>query len=187
MTKATLRNKQTVVDILVESFNDNKSVVSTTGGKEKRMHALMAYAFKTCLAQGFVYLSADRKACALILLPDKKTTTLKSIWNDVLFCIKGLYLFNILKVLKREKLISKKQPGNHIYHLWFIAVARKHQNNGAVSSLPQKVLADASLKNRPLVLETSDLKNISWYNKFGLSVYDQLSLGYDLYFLKSAS
>jgi hypothetical protein len=48
--------------------------------RKKRINALMAYSFEVCLMFGEVWLSADRRACALILYPDQKKITLKAIW-----------------------------------------------------------------------------------------------------------
>jgi len=85
MIKANYNDKSLVVDILSKSFATNKSVNFVAQQDSKRLDrikVLMEYFFEICNMFGEVYLSEDRKACALILYPDKKSTNLKSIYWD---------------------------------------------------------------------------------------------------------
>ncbi len=41
--------------------------------------------------------------------------------------------------------------------------------------------------NRPIYLATSTMKNLPWYKKSGFEVYNELDLGYNLFFLKRES
>ena len=70
-------DRKLVVDILTKSFQDNKSVnyvVKQDSKVSKRIESLMEYSFDMCDAFGEVWISDDRKGCALILLSDKKKT-----------------------------------------------------------------------------------------------------------------
>lgn len=71
-----------------------------------------------------------------------------------------------------------------MYYLWFVGVAPNHQNMGIGSTLIKEVIKEAHFQNRPVFLETSTLKNIPWYEKFGFKIYNQLDLGYQLFFMK---
>jgi len=82
MKKADYQDKNLVVDILTKSFDTNQSVnyiVKQDKKRIKRVCALMDYSFEVCNLFGNVFLSDNKKACALILYPDKKKTTFKSI------------------------------------------------------------------------------------------------------------
>jgi hypothetical protein len=46
------------------------------------------------------------------------------------------------------------------------------------------VISEGASKQRPIYLETSTLKNIPWYEKFGFTVYDKLDFGYELFCMK---
>ncbi len=93
MVKAEYNEKALVVDILTKSFDTNQSVnyiIPQGDNKEKRIRTLMDYSFEVCYLFGDVFLSDDKKACALVNYPDKKKTALKSILLDIkliLFCI----------------------------------------------------------------------------------------------------
>ncbi|HWY37596.1 MAG TPA: GNAT family N-acetyltransferase [Bacteroidia bacterium] len=187
MIKVKSDDKTLIIDILSRSFDDNQSVNYIVKQDEKRIRrirSLMDYSFEMCYQFGEVLLSDDRKACALILYPHLKTITLKSIWLDIKLTIQAIGLGGIKKALKREKKIKAKQPNKDMAYLWFVGVDPFYQNKGIGSNLIRMIIQYVNDKNLPIYLETSTLKNIPWYERFGFQVYDELNLGYPLYFLK---
>ncbi|MBO9682086.1 MAG: GNAT family N-acetyltransferase [Flavisolibacter sp.] len=187
MVKANFSEKETIVNILAQSFDDNKSVnyiIKQDGKRRERIRKLMAYAFDVCNAFGAAYLTEDKKACALIVFPDKKKTTLKSMLWDIRLVANCVGLEGVSKTMSREKKIKTLQPDESLYYLWFIGVNPEEQNKGIGSLLLNEIIRDAEQKNRTLCLETSTQKNIPWYQKFGFNIYNELDLGYKLYFLK---
>ena len=187
MIHANPTDKTLVVDILVKSFNDNKSVnyiVKQDGKRAGRLRKLMEYAFDKCSLFGDIFLSDDKKACALVVLPDQKKTTIQSISLDLNLVLSVIGLLNVKKALNRETRISQLHPKTPYYFLWFLGVEPLEQNKGIGSKLLREVIADAVSKGRPIYLETFTLKNIPWYEKFGFAVYNKPDLGYDLHCLK---
>src|SRR5882672_8773771 len=180
MIKANFKDKDLIVDILAKSFDDNKSVnyiVKQDKKRAERMRKLMAYSFEICYLFGDVFLSDDKKGCVLIVLPDKKKTTLKSIGLDAGLALSVIGLSNIRKAMAREAQINKLHPKRPIYYLWFIGVDPLAQKKGVGTKLLKEIINEAKFKGRPIYLETSTLKNIPWYEKFGFTVYNKLDLG----------
>lgn len=187
MIRASYKDKSLVLDILTRSFDDNKSVnyiVKQDGRRVQRIKKLMEYAFDTCYLYGDIFLSDNKEGCALVLLPDKKKITFQSILLDVQLAISCIGLFNIKKALDRETKIKKRYPKEPIYHIWFIGVHPKAQNTGIGGALLREVINEGRVRQRPVYLETSTLKNLPLYQKFGFEIYDQLDLGYTLFFLR---
>ena len=187
MIEANYNDKTLIVDIITSSFNDNKSVnyiIKQDSKREQRLKSLLEYSFDVCYLFGAVFLSDDKKGCALILFPDKKKNSLKSVMLDVNLILKSIGLANVLKATHRETTIKKLQPKGLFYYLWFIGVEPKEQHQGIGSGLLSDIIKQGSSKQRTICLETSTLKNISWYEKFGFKVYNRLDLGYELFFLK---
>lgn len=187
MKKAEKNDKPLVIEILAKSFNSNSSVnyiIKQDSKREKRIRALMDYSFEVCSAFGDVFLSDDKKACALIVYPDKKKTTLKSILLDIKLIFQAVGLGNISKTLKREKLITTIQPKVPMSYLWFIGVDPLTQGRGIGSKMLQEIIDYSNSNNRPIYLETSTVKNLPWYEKFGFEVYNEKELTYHLYFFK---
>lgn len=187
MIKATYREKELVIDILSESFDANQSVnyIAQQDKKRlKRIRALMDYSFEVCYSFGEVLLSDDKKACALVLFPDQKRTTLKSILLDIKLIFSCIGIGNIFKALKRESKIKNLQPKETMYYLWFIGVKPKYQNTGIGMTLLDEIIKHSDAMERPIYLETSTTSNLPWYKKFGFEIYNELDLGYKLFFLK---
>lgn len=187
MIKANYRDRDIVVDILSKSFDDNKSVnyiVKQDSKRPHRLRSLMEYSFDICHSSGDVFLSEDRKGCALTLLPDKKKTNLKSILWDVKLIANCIGITNVGKAMGREAKIKKLQLKDKMYYLWFIGVEPSEQHKGIGGRLMDGIIKKAELLNRPICLETSTTKNIPWYEKFGFKIYNELDLGYRLYFMK---
>lgn len=188
MIAATYKDKQRVVDILSNSFDDNKSVnyiVKQDSQRKGRIRQLMSYSFDVCHSFGKVLLSDDKSGCALIVLPDKKKTTPKSILWDLKLISSCTGIANIKKAMDRESKIKKLQPNIPMYYLWFIGVDPTMQNKGVGSTLIKDIISNSQSENRTVCLETSTIKNLPWYEKFGFKIYNELDLGYTLYFLKN--
>lgn len=186
MIEAGSNDKSLVIDILTKAFDNNKSanyIVKQDAKRIKRLEALMAYSFEMCFRFGKVYLSDDKKGCALILYPDKKST-LNSVLLDVKLILRAIGVENIGKALKRESAIKAIQPKVPMYYLWFIGVDPSFKNQGIGAKLLTQVIKDSECEKRPVFLETSTLQNLPWYEKFGFETYNDLDLSYKLFFLK---
>ena len=187
MTQNVKIEKMLVVDILASSFKSNQSVnylIPQTTKREKRIRALMDYSFEMCSLFGKIYVSNDNKACALVSFPERKKTTMKSLISEIKLIFRSISVGNISKAIQREKAISKHYPTEPIYYLWFIGVSPEFQGQGIGEKLMREIIADADQMKRPIYLETSTLKNIPWYQKFGFEVYGELDFGYKLFLLR---
>lgn len=187
MIKAEKSDKRTVTDILCTSFYNNRSVnyvIPQDHRKKLRLEKLMAYSFDVCLAFGDVYLSDCGHACALVLHPDRKRTTLQSIWWDLKLAATVFGFSGTARALSREKLVKKHHPASAMYYLWFIGVQQEFQHAGIGKQLMQELLLQSTAMQRPVYLETSTPENVPWYQKFGFEIYAEETLSYQLYFLR---
>ncbi|WP_179412686.1 GNAT family N-acetyltransferase [Mucilaginibacter sp. E4BP6] len=187
MTIANRGDKEHVVNMLVQSFKDNLSVnyiVLQDKYKLKRILGLMDYSFELCFLYGNVWLSDDRRACALTLFSQQKKSTLYTIWLDIKLIYQTIGFSGISKALKRESLIKKLQPKVAMVYLWFIGVDPLYQQQGAGTSLLLEIIESANREKLPVFLETSTHRNIPWYERMGFSIYNKLDLGYELFFFK---
>lgn len=186
MIKAKKSDKNLITGLLAGSFSDNPSVnyiISGDRRRPERLAALMDYSFELCMRFGEVWLSDDRRACALLLFPQNKRLTLTSVWLDVKLAFFAIGLFRIAKVMRRERLVSGKHPKEDMAYLWFIGVDPLFQGQGVGSTLLAELSERFNNLRLPLFLETSVLSNLAWYNRFGFKVYEELDLGYRLFFL----
>lgn len=187
MIRAQPTDKDLIVSILLSSFEDNKSVnyiITQDNKRIERIKSLIEYSYDACNLFGDIFLSEDKNGCALLIWPDKKRTTIKSILLDAKFALTCLGLSNLNKAMKRETKIKRVHPEGLIYYLWFIGVDSRHQNNGIGSQLLQDVISEGQKQNRIICLETSTIKNVPWYKKFGFTIYHEFDFGYKLFCLK---
>jgi len=191
MIKATYNEKPLVVEILSKAFDTNNSVNYTVKQDEKRMERikkLMEYSFEVCYLFGTIYLSNDKKACALTLLPDSKKTTLKTIALDAQLALKVIGLDRVKRVLSRESKIHSGYPKEQpVFYLWFLGVDPAHQGKGIGKALLNEIIVESKQKKRPLYLETSMPDNVPFYQKYGFEVYNQLNFGHTLYCMRKTS
>ncbi len=188
MKRANPEDKNLIIDLLTKSFDSNLSVnyiVKQDNSRIKCIQALMEYSIDVCWMFGDVFLSDDNKSCALILYPQQKKTTWKSIWLDAKLIASAIGVGGIIKTMKRESLIKNLQPKQPMAYLWFIGVDTLYQHQGIGSSLLQEIVLKAIDENLPIYLETSTLKNIPWYERFGFEIYNELNLDYTLFFLRN--
>jgi len=190
MIKAGYSDRRYVVDMLANSFDNNKSVnyiIRQDKNRKQRIKRLMEYSFDVCYVYGKVLLSDDKKGCALVILPDKQKTSLRSLWLDLKLIFTCIGLSHLKKASTRENRVKKLQPKTSMYYLWFIAVDPAQQGRGTGSRLLNEIISESEAEKRAICLETSTLKNLPWYQKSGFSIYNELDLGYKLFFLKKDS
>ncbi|HVI44747.1 MAG TPA: GNAT family N-acetyltransferase [Chitinophaga sp.] len=190
MIKATLNDKAAVISTLVKSFDTNKSVnyiVKQDSKRVERIRKLMAYSFDLCYAFGDVFLSEDRKACVLTLLPDRKKSTFKTTLMDINLVLSVIGVSSAKKAMDRDARIKKGYPSEPIVYLWFIGVDPAYQGKGIGGTLLDDVVKHSTGLGRPVYLETSMVENLPWYEKHGFNVYQTLDFSHgDLYCLKNA-
>src|SRR5258708_30340950 len=187
MKRAVPSQKATIIDILSKSFEDNKSVnyvVKQDNHREDRIKGLIDYSFDVCYSFGEVWISDDENACALILLPHKKKTTLNAALWDAKLALSVIGLTRVNQVLSRESKIKSFHPKDKFSYLWFIGVSNNFQNKGKGSQLLGDIIRDSDAKGKPIYLETSVEPNIPLYKKHGFEIFQTLDFGYTLYMLR---
>ena len=138
MKNAKSTDKNLVIELLESSFDTNMSVnyiIPQNQNRAKRKRALMNYSFDICTLFGKVLISNDEKGCALILYPDKKKSTIKSIFLDLKLIIECIGFRNIKKTLSREALIRKLHPNELMSYIWYIGVDPEYQHQEIGSAL----------------------------------------------------
>ncbi len=185
MLRETIRDKNTVVSILSKAFTNNKSVNFVINNKKARIPLLMRYSYHYAQKFGKVFVSKNRKAVVLLVLPEKKKVTLSTLFWDIKLVLFGIGITRLFKILKRERLLKPHQPKNSI-HLWYIGVDPSTSGKGIGSALLKKVVAYCNEQKRSIYLETSTIRNIAFYEKNGFIMTGRIEKGlpYTLYIFK---
>ncbi|MDC8100393.1 GNAT family N-acetyltransferase [Chryseobacterium rhizosphaerae] len=187
MRKATSQDREKVVAILCEAFidvhipNSINFVVKNSGNRYKRLKGLMEFQFDVSMLDGSVFLSDDDKGCILYLHRTK--FSFKKLLLEIKLLLTCIGMDNMLKVLKREKLLKNYHPKDRYIHLWLMGVLPKNQGSGIGTKLLQESLN--TYKNRLIYVETTTLENRNFYKQNGFEIFHEtFELDYPLYFLK---
>lgn len=162
-----------IVEILCESFDDNQSVnfvVKQDRKRAKRMKTLMKYSYFYGSAFGEVKLLEDDQACVITIDPSKKKTTLSSIIWDIRLVFGCMGLGLLPKVLKRQKILDKYHPKEDFIHLWYIGLKNDLQGQGIGSKLMKELIDRYDKQGLPIFLETSTVRNFPFYERLGFEV-----------------
>lgn len=189
MRKANISDKNLVVEILTESFKDNKSVnyiLKEKASKSRLIKDLMIYSFNIGIRYGDVFLSDDAKACSIILFPKRKKSFFYSTYQDLFLIAKVIGVKKLFTVMKKEKDVKLKHPDNDFAHLWYIGVYDKFQGKGIGTKLLSEIKAHYKKKGLNIYLETSTEPNIPFYKKNGFDVfYVNDNYGFRFYHIKN--
>ncbi len=178
-----LEKKNRVIDILFETFYDNKSVnfvLKQDSKKDKRIRTLLEYSYFLGDKFGEIILTEDNSSCAIIIDPQKKRTTLQSLYWNIKIGIKSIGLRNLPKVLRRESILNKLHPNCPYVYLWYIGVNKNHQGNGKGTQLLNEITAKYLNNNRPIYLQTSTQRNFKLYEKLGFQLIAEPDVGYPI-------
>ncbi|KAB1158706.1 GNAT family N-acetyltransferase [Tenacibaculum aiptasiae] len=191
MIKASFSDKELVTDILYSAFvnikkdNSISFVVKQDSKRNKRLRFLMEYLFLTSFEFGEVFISDNKKACLLINYPHLQKTTLKNSYWKLLLIIKTIGIFNVFKILKRERELNKNHIKTPHIHPIITGVLNEHQQKGIGVRLIKEVLLHFKNNQLPCIIETTTKENLKLYKKFGFKIVREThSLNYPLFFLR---
>ncbi|WP_128330556.1 GNAT family N-acetyltransferase [Apibacter sp. HY039] len=186
MKKAISENYTKINYILTKAFVNNKSVnYVLKQKKEKYISRLMDYSLYQGEKFGDIFLNEEETACAILIDHKIKKTTSGTFIQDIKFacCISGLK--NAHKVIKKERITHETLPKNmNFIQLWFLGVDVLQQGKGKGSGFLQEIIEYYKGKKEAIVLETSTMQNITFYEKNGFKIYgvNKDDFGFDFYF-----
>jgi ribosomal protein S18 acetylase RimI-like enzyme len=186
MIQAAYKDKALILNILIQAFDANKSVnytIKQDQHREKRIRKLMEYSFELCWEWGEIYLTTDKKGVVLMIYPHNKEITLNSIWQDFKLVLGAIGISRVAQMVERESKIKKFHPKEFIY-LWYLGVDPQFQGKGIGSILLQDIINLGNKMKLPIYLETSNERNLLFFERFKFLKYQELNFGYTLHMYK---
>lgn len=179
MKRAIRKDKERVIEILVQSFQNDSHTDWVTEphnkNKNKRLDALMNLAFEETFLGGEVYLTDDKTGTAFWKKNRTGGVSLANLMSKVRFA--SVFGWRKIKaILEMEKYVEKLHPADDFLYLWFIGVLPEGQGKGNASELLDPVLENCEKENLPVYLQTANPKNVKIYERKGFEIYHQWSL-----------
>lgn len=166
-----------IKNILYHSFKGNKSIDFMIGNDDKsdrRYNSLLDYSIEKAKLSGLVYYDEESSAAALLIDHSKGGFSIKSLLLDLKLVWSVIGLKNLNKVLNRESKLKEFHPKGKFLHLWYIGVHPNKQGKGGGSSLLKKIITENP--GVDIYLETSNLKNIPFYERNGFKKVGNIDL-----------
>ena len=191
MIKATEKDKDLVVSILVSAFKDLEEdnsinfIVENGEDRIDRMRALMGYLFEKSMLFGEVYLSQNKNACLLLSFSEKEKVTLKTIALDIKLLFNCIGFKNLFNVLKRQKIIKDFYPKEAHIKPVIMGALKEAYGSGSAARMVLRVMSQYKRNKKPVVLDTVSEYNIKLYQKFGFKIIrEEKTLGFPISLLR---
>lgn len=185
MIIAKKKDIPTIVKILTPPFSSNKSVNRCVKQDHKRLLRIenqIKYVSNISIRNNMAFINTRKTGAVLCSLSNGKKATML---DDLYFLshVSGLKLG--LQLMKREKLLKKIHPDTAYCHLLYIGVENDAQGKGIGTQMLKYVKQICRDRNLQIHLETSNLRNLKFYEKNGFNLYRKMKLpmdDFELYF-----
>ena len=173
MRKASLAEKDKVIDIISSTFDTNPGVnwlIKKGGRHKKKIHRLASYSFhKSYLREG-AFISSNEKGVTLCYKFNYQVFSIREVIYLLWFALFSINPRRIPKVLRRESYRRSKRPesGNYLY-FWFLGVIP--DGRGAVYELRDAIIELATELNLPIYLETAMERTKVAYERYGFETF----------------
>jgi len=190
MKQAKYKDKERVIQIIEESFNDNYTfnwIIKNDHKKAKRIKALAEYMWNIGMAKKGIYLSPDNEAVAICYKKHNRVNIFKNIYYKFKFLKNVIGFSKIFSILKRQKRLMQQKPSSNYLYFWLFAASNKGKGGGGAKNLQKGIYKLSYKENLPIYLETSIRKNKNVYERYGFQTYHKEILKgqpFDTWFMK---
>jgi hypothetical protein len=175
MKTASINDKQKVISIIEESFNDNPSIkwlIKNDTRRQKRIKALAEYLFESGMNKKGVYLSSDMETVAICYRENESGNPLKELILILKLIFRAIGFFNALRILKRQfYLKSKRWIDSDYLYFWLIGSSNKGKGQGGAREIQKDIFEMSESLKLPIYMETSINQNRIVYERYGFKTY----------------
>ncbi|GAA3983316.1 GNAT family N-acetyltransferase [Mucilaginibacter dorajii] len=171
MIKAVAGDKDLVIGLLQQA---GEGLSSHLFKNKQQQELLLSHLFDLYFYVGEIWLSDNRRACALIMQPGLSLLNGKSIGQLI-----KLFLSEVGRTVLDEVWHQLSRGGqlkiiNKITYIRWICVDPLFRRRGTGSGLLGRILEKAAVQNRTVYAETAAVKSLDWLERFGFEGYDVL-------------
>jgi len=165
-------------DVLVKAFQDDLYINWIVKQDNKRM-ARFAIMFECMLRffglpYGHIYTDKDRNGAAFWIPPGKFNPDSLNNISLIPDWLKVVGLRRFIRVIKGTSFLSKHHPGPEYFYLSTLGTLPSMQGKGIGSALLQPVLEICDRDKIPACLETSDERNLSFYQRHDFKIKEEI-------------
>jgi hypothetical protein len=173
MRQAQPKDRDLVIQLMIEMFEDNPAVISLIAPEKSKVagiQSLAKFAFLKCLNRQGVWISGNEKAVALCYRFNSGKFSLKEFFLELHFALNFIGIRRLQGILAREAYRKKQRPadGNYFYFWFFAALPDAGE---AAFELKNGIFELAKKADLPIYTETSVERNQKIYERYGFKTY----------------
>jgi hypothetical protein len=175
MIRGRIEDKEMIVEILEEAFQNNPAVSSYSYSRNGRynLKPVVEYAFFYSLKRNGIFISNDRKIVAF-LNNSKNVFSWMVILYQIRLMLFGIKFWKIFAVNNHYKKIKLMRGANEPFlHFWFLGTTQNNKLRDAHEFITE-LMALASQENLTIYAETSLEKNEKVYTRYGFKTFAEV-------------
>ena len=172
--KAAPGDLDLVLDILADAFTDDP-VMKWVTPKASYPRYAFELTVPACLPHGLTYVAEDGSGAAACLPPGQHLDSPVSaglVWKGFTEYGPGSLIRGLATLVQTQK----RHPKEAYYYLFCIGTRRSEQRRGVGGALMREVLRKCDGEGMPAYLESSNQRNLPFYQGHGFRVMDELKL-----------
>jgi len=175
MRKAAPHDKQLVIDIISEAFQENPhfDFLLRKSNREKHIRKLAAYAFDYGLRRNGVFISSDNTGAAIVYKYNQVPESFTDHLNSLRLALSSFELSRLPDIIRHEGLLKSKRPaeGEYLY-FWFLGVKTARRARTAAREIRDHIFDLARAEHLSVYAETTIERNKLLFERLGFEVYD---------------
>jgi hypothetical protein len=171
-----MSDKEIIIEIVCRAFADNPRInaMIKKGEKERRIRIMAEYAYDLIRKLNGVYLSSDKSTVIFYYKKSEYKRDLVDILKYIrmfLLCIRPSQL---LKTIKREKLIASQRPDipDYIY-VWILGSVPENKSLRGLADIRDRLWSTSEESKLPILIETTVEKVLKLYKYVGFEIYHE--------------
>ena len=186
MRSGTINTLKSDALVIANAFQKDTLYKSLITDDDKRKGALPIF-FESYMGMfpeaKFLYSTENKESIAFIFVPNAKINKIESFKAKAKGMLKLLTMIKVLNIKELYSFLngihnnSSVWIENHIkgdfIHIDLIVTKEKHKGMGYASEIIKKVIDIADELKVPITLETQNIDNIKYYEKFGFEIVEK--------------
>lgn len=189
MKRASLQDKNRVVDILTDAYQDDPRVnyLLERSKNKNKLRIAMEYIFDLSYTKGEIYLNEDETAVALWNTSRKDKFSIKKFFNELSVAFR-LGIDTTVRMLKMNQLLEACLPSKGQFaQLYTLGVTNAGKGKGCTKKMIDFMADKMSSTKATLFLNTANVSEIGTFNKSGFHLFKAIDLdNRKLYFLNKS-
>jgi hypothetical protein len=180
MHKISSETKADALRVLTTAFKDNSGVLWVVKKDKKiksRVVELCNYCLSVSMQKKGAYITSDHKGVALLFKSWKKQTFVNWLFGYIRLGQYCISWSRAIKIIKREAEIQRRRPKKKHLYFWMLGVEDHANGLNTIIEIRDFVYGLSRKTQLPIYAETTVLKMLTLYKRYGFKVYDQWETG----------